>query len=135
MNLSCVLRSQVKGVEQAAVFKHDGILAEAGPFDVVLGEGSELAIFLRAEVVAVEIHCAVEIRDEINRVSMPHGEKIHALGVRQFGVGVIFQIVDADWRFPAAAISLPGAEVLRSGQIRDAVAVGGKAGEARARNS
>jgi len=69
---------EVEFIEQAAIFVDDGVGTEAGPLDVVLFVVGELFCLLRAEVVAVEIHHAVAVADEIDGVAVPHGEKIHA---------------------------------------------------------
>ena len=121
-------------VEQAAVFVDDGIRAEAGPLDVELLVVGEFFGLLGGEVVAVEIHDAIAVADEIDGVAVPHGEHVHASGFRQLFVGIFFQVVDGDREAPAAAIALPGAEFLRSFEIGDFCAVGREGSEVAARN-
>ena len=89
---------------------------------------------LRAQIVAVEVHHAFAVADEIDRVAVPHGEEVHACGLGQLFVGIFLEVVNGDGQAPAAAIALPGAEFLRSFEISDLGAVGRKRGEAGARN-
>src|ERR1019366_5393119 len=66
VNLSLFFGSKIVGIQQAAVFKNDGVGAQAGPLDVVFGEVGELAGCFRGEIVAIKIHYAVAVIDEIN---------------------------------------------------------------------
>ena len=65
---------------------------------------------------------------------MPHGEHVHARGLRQLFVGIFFQVVDGDGKAPAAAIALPGAEFLRGFEIGDFCAVGRERSKVAARD-
>ncbi len=124
---------EIEFVEHAAVLIDDGVGPEARPLDVVFLVVSELFRLLGAEVVAEKVHHTVAVADEIDGVAVPHGEKVHARGLRQFFVGILFQVKDGDGQAPAAAVALPGTEFLGSFEVRDLGAVWRKAGQACAR--
>src|ERR1019366_667750 len=66
-------------------------------FDVVTGYGDvNLSLFFGSKIVAIKIHYAVAVIDEINCVAVPHGKKIHAGGFRKFFVSIFLQIIDPD---------------------------------------
>src|SRR5258708_6540126 len=125
---------QVEFVKQAAVFVDDGVRAQAGPLDVVLFVVGELLGLFGGKIVAVKIHHAIAIADEIDSVRVPHGKHVHAGRLGQLFVGVFLQVINGDGQAPAAAITLPGAVLLRSFDVGDFAAVGRKTGEIAARN-
>ncbi len=125
---------EIVGVEPAAVLEDDGAGAEAGPFDVVVGEMGELAHLAAANVVAIEIHAlaGAAIAGEINRVAAPHGIRVGAVGVWHLLERVVDHVVDQDFLRHAAAIAFPGAEIAEDRVVGDFRAVGGIGGEAAA---
>src|SRR6266481_7112867 len=125
---------EVEFVKHAAIFVDDGVGPEARPLDVVFLVVGEFFRLLGTEVVAKEVHHAVAVADEIDSVAVPHGEEVHAGGLRQLFVGIFFEIENGDGEAPAAAVALPSAEFLGSFEVGDPGAVRREAGQARARN-
>ena len=125
---------QVVFVKQPAIFIDDGVRSQAGPLDVIFFVIGELRGLLRAKIVAVEIHHAIAVADEINGVAVPHGEHVHAARFGQFFVGVVFQVIDGHGQIPAAVVTLPGTEFLCCFDVSDLGAVRRKRSQVASRN-
>jgi hypothetical protein len=132
-DLARLVRPEIVGEEEPAVLVDDGRVAEARPLDVVFLVVGELGRLLRRQVGAVEVHDAVPVGNEVDRVAVPHREHVHGLGRRQRLVGFPLEVPDGDGAFPAAPIALPGAELLGGVIEGEAPSVGREADQRGAR--
>ena len=111
-NFPRVIACQAVLIQQPAIFIDDRVWPKARPLDIVFFVIGKFLGFLRAEVVAVEIHHAVAVADEIDARPVPHRKHVHAFGLGQLFIDVVLQVVDGDGQVPAAVVALPGPKFL-----------------------
>ncbi len=120
------LARQTQQVQASAGLKHDGVWTHRRKCDVEVVELRDLPNtpgpeVLRPDVVAL---ARSSIGQEIDRVAAPHRLSVVRRIVRDIPRGEGFQIEHEQVRRPAAAISLPVAEVLRHRHVDEARTVG-----------
>ena len=100
--------------------------ADRGPLDVVVGIVGELLVLVAGDVVAPEVEPMrrARIRQVVERLAVPHGQRVGPLPVGDLARRVLGQVEEPDVGGHAAAVALPGAMVPRVRGVGEPLAVG-----------
>ncbi len=126
-----LLRGQIEHVKPAGVLEDDRVGSEAGPLHVVLGEICYLAGPLGAQLVGpdVELFVVVAVGEEVDRVFVPHGQRVGAGRVGELLRCVVHEVVEPQVAGHPAPVALPRAEFARDELKRDSRPVGTERGQ------
>ena len=126
---------EVKPPDLAGLLEDDGVAAEGGELDVVVGEVRHLDGLLGGEVVAEEVGAGRAFGDEVDAaVGGPHGEEILRGVIGDVLEFAGLQVEDPDVVGHAAAVLFPGAEFAKDAVVGDLGVIGGVGGKAAPRD-